>query len=149
MDYGWQVKVSLQTAHPALPNVIKELNARHLKRGGAATLTYTPAQLLVDVQIYSYKISSGWFWTVAGCWIDQLTIFGSQKSQSIFCQAWPVFLSSSVWNCYLLFLSWKFISSHDSLLFFIRLWFKILNWPPSWGAEEAASTWGWTEKKRM
>ena len=23
----------LQTAHPALPNVIKELNARHLKRG--------------------------------------------------------------------------------------------------------------------
>ena len=52
-------KVSPQTAHPALPNVIKELNARHLKRGGAATLTYIPAQLLVDVQIYSYKISSG------------------------------------------------------------------------------------------
>ena len=33
--------------------------------------------------------------------------------------------------------------------FFILLWFEILNWPPSWGAEEAASTWGWTEKKRM
>ena len=52
-------KVSPQTAHPALPNVIKELNARHLKRGGAALLTYIPAHLLVDVPIYLYKILRG------------------------------------------------------------------------------------------
>ena len=142
-------KVSPQTAHPALPNVIKELNARHLKRGGAALLTYIPAQLLVDVQIYSYKISSGWFWTVAGWWIFQLTIFGSQKSQSIFCQAWPVFY---IQLCLKLLPLVSFLKIHKFsryTSFFIRLWFKILNWPPSWGAEEAASTWGWTEKKRM
>ena len=31
---------SHQTAHPALPNVIKELNARHLQRGELALLTH-------------------------------------------------------------------------------------------------------------